>query len=126
MKYFCNYGKRNDLAKRLFNFAIRCIKFLRTLSSATEHKVIKYQLIKNSTSSGANYEEAQGATSKADFHNKIKISFREMLESNYWLRVLKEIIDIEIEVKELDWLINESNELGKITGTIANKTKRVT
>ena len=117
--------KQNDLSKRLFNFAVRCIKFLRTLSSATEYKVMKYQLIKSSTSSGANYEEAQGATSKADFHNKIKISLREMLESNYWLRVLKEILDIEVNVKELNWLIRESNELGKITGTIANKTKRV-
>ena len=116
--------KQNDLSKRLFNFAVRCIKFLRTLSGAVEYRVIKYQLIKSSTSSGANYEESQGATSKADFHNKIKISLKEMLESNYWLRVLKEIIDIKIEVKELDWLINESNELGRILGAIANKTKR--
>jgi len=30
-----------------------------------------------------------------------------MLESNYWLRIIKEIID----EKELDWLIDESNEL---------------
>ena len=117
--------KQNDLSERLFTFAVRCIKFLRTLSSASEYKIIKYQLIKSSTSSGANYEEAQGAASKADFHNKIKISLREMLESNYWLRILKEIIDIKIEVKELDWLINESNELGRILGAIANKTKRV-
>ncbi len=48
-----------------------------------------------------------------------------MLESNYWLRILKKIIDMKIDVEELDWLINESNELGRITGAIANKTKRV-
>lgn len=117
-------GKQNDLSKRLFEFAVRCIKFLRTLSNATEYTIIKYQLVKCSTSSGANYEEAQGAISKADFHNKIKISLREMLESNYWLRVIKEIIDIRIDKNELDWLINESNELDKILGTIANKTKK--
>jgi len=47
-----------------------------------------------------------------------------MLESNYWLRILKEIIDMKIELTELKWLINESNELDKILGTIANKTKK--
>jgi four helix bundle protein len=116
--------RQNDLSERLFTFAIRCIRFLRTLSNEAEYKVIRYQLIKSSTSSGANYEEAQGAASKADFHNKIKISLKEMLESNYWLRILKEIIDVKIEVTELKWLINESNELDKILGTIANKTKK--
>ena len=116
--------KQNDLSKRLFTFAVRCIKFLRTLSGASEYKIIKYQLIKSSTSSGANYEESQGAISKADFHNKIKISLKEMLESNYWLRILKEILDIEVNVKALNWLINESTELNKILGTIANKTKK--
>ncbi|RLD59852.1 MAG: hypothetical protein DRJ01_10780 [Bacteroidetes bacterium] len=33
-------------------------------------------------SSGANYEEAKGASSKADFTNKVRISLKEMRESN--------------------------------------------
>jgi four helix bundle protein len=73
----------NDLERRLFDFAVRTIKYLRTLPDAPEIKVIKYQLTKSSTSSGANYEEAQAGSSKADFNNKTRISLREMRESNY-------------------------------------------
>ena len=83
---------KNDLADRLFDFSIRCIKFIRTLPPDTEYKIIKYQLIKSSTSSGANYEEAQAGSSKADFTNKVRISLREMRETNYWLRIMNNII----------------------------------
>jgi four helix bundle protein len=81
----------NDLNERLFNFAIRCIKFLRTLPNSSEYSVIKYQLTKSCTSSGSNYEEAQAGSSRADFNNKIRISLREMRESNYWLRIINGI-----------------------------------
>ncbi len=55
-------------------------------------KIIKYQLAKSSTSAGANYEESQAGSSKADFNNKVRIALREMRESNYWLRIIKKSI----------------------------------
>jgi four helix bundle protein len=64
----------NELAQRLLNFAVDVIKFSRKLPYAREYDIIKNQLIKSATSSGANYEEAQGAVSKADFFNKINIA----------------------------------------------------
>jgi len=73
----------NELNERLFNFAIKCLKLIRTLPDTTEYRVIKYQLAKSSTSSGANYEESQAGSSKSDFNNKVRISLREMRESNY-------------------------------------------
>ena len=60
----------NDLENRLFEFAIRVIKYFRTLLYTREFKIIRYQLTKSSTSSGANYEEAQASSSRADFSNK--------------------------------------------------------
>lgn len=112
----------NELMKRLFNFAVRVIKFLRDLPDSPEIKVIKYQLIKSSSSSGANYEEAQAGSSKADFTNKVRISLREMRESNYWLRLLKATIENINDIDELIWLINESSELKKILGSIVQKS----
>ena len=47
------------LGKRLFGFAIRTIKFCRTLPKTKEYDIIKNQLIKSSTSSGANYSPRQ-------------------------------------------------------------------
>jgi four helix bundle protein len=76
-------SEKNNLEERHFNFAVRCIKFLRTLPSSFEYNVIKYQLTKSCTSSGANYEEAQAGSSRADFTNKVRIALREMRESNY-------------------------------------------
>jgi four helix bundle protein len=112
---------KNDLESRLFNFAINTIKYLRALPISTEINVIKYQLTKSATSSGANYEEAQAGSSKLDFTNKVRISLREMRESNYWLRILKGIN--EETNPEIEKLIQESKELKLILGAIVQKAR---
>ncbi|MCX6168356.1 MAG: four helix bundle protein [Ignavibacteriales bacterium] len=105
----------------MFDFAVRVIKFCRQLPKSKEYDIIKNQLIKSATSSGANYEEAQGASSKADFVNKIKIALKEMRESNYWIRI---IISIKETENELDFLLKESEELKKILGAISSKSNK--
>ncbi len=111
----------NDLENRLFDFGIRVIKYLRKQPNTIEFKIIKNQLIKSSTSSGANYEESQAGSSKPDFSNKVRISLREMRESNYWLRVIAGIS--EESDNELEILLNESKELKLILGSIMQKTR---
>lgn len=111
----------NDLEKRLFDFGMRVIKHLRKQPNTIEFKIIKNQLIKSSTSSGANYEESQAGSSKPDFSNKVRISLREMRESNYWLRVIEGIS--EESDNELNILLNESKELKLILGSILQKTR---
>ena len=59
--------ENNDLSNRFFEFSIRVIKFLRTLPNDPEYVIIKKQLVKSASSLGANYEESQAASSKADF-----------------------------------------------------------
>jgi four helix bundle protein len=115
--------KQRDLRDRLFNFAVRVIKFLRHLPKEPEATIIRYQLAKSSTSSGANYEESQAGGSRADFSNKIRISLREARESNYWLRIVNSSYDFNNEVaSELNYLIKESGELISIHASILNKT----
>jgi four helix bundle protein len=115
-------GLKYDLEDRLFRFAVRVIKFTRKLPSVTEYNVIKYQLTKSATSSGANYEEAQAGSSKADFTNKVRIALREMRESNYWLRIIEGIS--EENNSELLYLIQESKELKLILGSIVQKSRK--
>jgi len=112
-------GLKNELQLRLFNFAVAIIRLIRKLPKSKEYNVISYQIIKSSTSSGANYDEAQGAVSKADFVNKIAISLKEMRESNYWIRLIIATTD-----KNEDWLKmrQESSELMNILGSIYSKT----
>ena len=110
----------NDLSRRLFEFSINVIEYLRKLSSSAENRVIKYQLIKSATSVGANYEEAQAASSKMDFINKVNISLKEIRESNYWLRILNRLNPN----KDIEELLSESNELKLILGKIVSKTRK--
>jgi len=118
-------SKENELSDRLFNFAVKAIKFLRKLPESTEFKVIRYQLSKSSTSSGANYEEAQAASSTADFIYKVEIAYREMRESNYWLRIIQATTNSRDEefANELKTLLNESTELKLILASIIIKAK---
>ncbi|WP_226064701.1 four helix bundle protein [Kaistella polysaccharea] len=113
--------KKNDLLERTFWSGINCLKFLRKLPNDSEYRLIRYQLGKSATSIGANYEESQAGSSKADFKNKVKISLRESRESNYWLRVIKALD--EKQNQELDDLLAESTELKNIFGAIVNNTK---
>jgi four helix bundle protein len=112
----------NDLCERLFEFAVRVIEFLKTLPYSPENKIIRTQLSKSACSAGANYEESQSGSSKADFSNKVRISLREMRESNYWLRIIKRTV-VELNSSELDYLIKESLELKNILGSIVQKTR---
>jgi len=109
----------NDLQKRLFRFSVDVIRRVRKLPKGVEYVVISRQLIRSSTSSGANYDEAQGAVSKADFTNKIGVSLKEIRESNYWIRIIIEVLDNH---EEWLYLNNESQELMKILGSIYTKT----
>ena len=46
-----------------------------------------------------------------------------MMESRYWLKIIKEITDTKV-TDDLNFLISESDELNKILGAIALKTKK--
>jgi four helix bundle protein len=114
--------KKNDLCEILFEFAVKVIGFLQTLPYSPENKTIRTQLSKSACSSGANYEESQSGSSKADFTNKVRISLREMRESNYWLRIIKRTA-IEVNGSDLDYFIKESGELKNILGSIVQKSR---
>jgi len=116
--------RQNDLTERLLRFAVNVILFLRKFPNSEEYLIIKRQLIKSATSSGANYEEAQGGSSKADFTNKVRISLKEMRESNYWLRVIDGIHQSDEQKDDCQVLIQESKELKNILGSICSKTQR--
>ena len=113
-------GKYNvKLDRRLFDFSIAVIKTMRQLPNNPESKVIHYQLTKSVTSVGANYEEAQAASSNLDFRNKIYISLKEIRETNYWLRIINELE--LLDKTEIRPLLDESVELKKIFGSITAK-----
>ena len=68
--------------------------------------------------------ESQAGSSKPDFNNKVRISLREMRESNYWLRIIKSTLNDNKLNEDLNYLIDESGQLKKILGSIVTKTNK--
>jgi four helix bundle protein len=77
-----------DLGERLLAYAARIVRLVVELPATMVGKRLGDQLLRSGTSVGANYEEAQGAESKADFNHKLQIALKELRESLYWLRLL--------------------------------------
>jgi four helix bundle protein len=111
--------QKNDLCERLMIFAVDVIMYLRSVKNTVETLDTKRQLIKASTSSGANYEESQGSPTKPDVRTKIGISLKEMRESNYFLRIYSRLQLGDTE--KCTQLVNESAELKRILAAILNK-----
>ena len=113
--------KKNDLCERLLQFAVEAVLYLRTVKNTVETIDIKRQLIKASTSSGANYEESHGSPTRPDVKTKIGISLKEMRESNYFLRIFNRL---KLgDTKKCTYMVKESSELKLILASILNKLK---
>jgi four helix bundle protein len=98
--------------KRTKKFVVDNIKFFRTLPKTEEAKIIGRQLLRSSSSVGANYRAACRARSKAEFHSKLSIVVEESDESVFWMEIL---IEAEVvKLHEINDLLKEGNEILKI------------
>lgn len=116
-----NDENRQDLRKRLKEYALRIIRLYEALPKTGAVHVITHQLLRSGTSSGAQYREACRAKSDADFISKIEGVLQELDESDYWLELLIE--GGYATEKQLSSLRSETNELIAIFVRIVTKTK---
>ena len=86
MSQFPN-NQKYDLEERTAKFGETVIRLCRSIKHDSISSPIINQLIRSSTSVGANYMEANGASSKKDFRNKIFICKKEAQETKHWLRM---------------------------------------
>ncbi|MCX7050109.1 MAG: four helix bundle protein [Candidatus Sumerlaeota bacterium] len=106
--------KGDDLSERFLNFAARIIKLASALPKTFIGRHIAKQLVECGTSTGANYEEARGAESKADFVHKLGVVLKELRETYYWLRLIDRC-ELLPHNKMQD-ILSEAAELCKIIG----------
>lgn len=97
------------LKNRTRKFATDCWHLCSKLPVTREYNAYCNQLIRCSSSVGANYRSACRGKSDADFLNKLKIVEEEADESMYFLELLMEIYNKE--EYELKRLHGEANEL---------------
>ena len=113
--------KQQRLEDRTVAFSVDVVRTFGKYSKDRSLRPLTDQLIRSATSIGANYAEANNASSKIDFKHKIFIAKKEAGETRYWLKVLDELTQ-----EDLSELKQEALELNlilqKIISTIKNGT----
>ena|SRR6266478_8992339 len=102
----------DDISERLLEYAVRILRLVQALPKSVVGRHVAGQVMRAGTSAGANYEEARGGESKADFIHKLGVCWKETRESLYWLKLIHraELVKPARVVQ----LIQEANELSAI------------
>ncbi len=105
-----NNPKKFDLQNRFIDYAVRIIHVSEQLPETKAGKHISFQILRSGTSPAANYGEAQSAESRADFIHKLKVSLKELRETEVWLKIILQAKLIKPSTK-LSPLLQETDEL---------------
>jgi len=106
---------KQEFKLRLYKYIIRLLKFLVKLPNNLIIQETKRQLTKSGTSMGANYFEAEAASSKKDFQNYFHISLKSANESKFWLAVIRDAnLCPNNLLAELEYLLKETKEIANI------------
>lgn len=115
-------NRNYDLEERTAKFGERVIDLCKRLPQDAISRPIINQLIRSSTGIRANYMEANAASSKRDFKNKIFICKKESQESKHWLRMLARCFPQQREEIKVLW--KEAQEFTLIFGKIVSSISR--
>ncbi|MDP2650671.1 MAG: four helix bundle protein [bacterium] len=115
-------SNKYNLEDRTAKFGEKVIQFCKNIEQSVISRPIISQLIRSATSIGANYMEANGASSKKDFMNKIFICKKEAQETKHWLRMLATCSPEHKE--QIRQLWKESQELTLIFQSITSSSKK--
>jgi four helix bundle protein len=97
------------LKLRTKDFALRVLRLYRSLPRTEESRVLGAQLLRSSTSIGANYRAACRGRSRAEFVAKLGIVLEEADETVFWLELLQE--GNVFPAEKMSDLVREANEL---------------
>src|SRR5437016_8969377 len=106
--------KGDDISDRLIDLAVRVIRLVEALPATKVGGHVGLQVFRAATSAGANFEEARGAESRADFVHKVGVAWKECRESVYWLKVVHRAELVKPAL--LAGLLQEAGELSAILG----------
>ena len=109
-----------DLEERTAKFGEDVIDFVRILERSEINRPLISQVIRSSTSVGANYIEANKASSRKDFRNKISICRKESNETKHWLRMIARANMPKSDKCKILW--KEAHELTLIFSKIVHST----
>jgi len=110
------------LIQKTLKFSAKIIKSQQYLTKEKKESIISKQIIRSATSIGANINEANYGSSKADFIAKMQIALKECAETEYWIRLLKQSEYITDEM--FNALIKDCLEIKKMLVSTLNTIKK--
>ncbi|MCH4199093.1 MAG: four helix bundle protein [Clostridium tyrobutyricum] len=114
--------KENLVYKKAFRFSVRMVNLYKYLKENKGEYVISKQVLRSSTSIGANIKEGIVAQSKKDFLSKMYIALKEASETEYWIELLKETE--YIDEKTFHSVIEDCREINRILCATVRTTKK--
>jgi four helix bundle protein len=105
-------SKADQLERRLIAFAASIVSLSSQLPRSPQGRHICTQILRSGTASAANYGEARGAESRADFIHKLKIVFKELNETTIWLELIVQCSLLPLEAAAP--VVAENRELCRI------------
>lgn len=117
----CNSKFKTNLISRCYQFSLRIINLSNLLPNQRSAWIISDQLIRSSTSIGANLIEGRAASSRLEFKKFYEIALRSANETKYWLNLLKDVKLIPSD--KVDGLLIEINELANMLAAGVIKLK---
>jgi len=79
---------RKELGERLLDFAVSIVALAPRLQRSATGRFMVGQLVRSASSAGANFQEARGAESRADFVHKLQVVLKELREAEYWMKLV--------------------------------------
>lgn len=114
-------NKKYDLQERTAKFGEDIINFVKKISENSTTRALISQLVRAGTSVGANYCEADDASTKKEFFYKIGTCRKESKETKHWLRMI--ITAVPSLKDEAVALSKKAQELNLIFSAIINNRK---
>ncbi|MCF7837790.1 MAG: four helix bundle protein [Candidatus Marinimicrobia bacterium] len=102
-----------DLEERLLDFSIQIIRLVEQFPSTRVGNHIAGQLLRAGTSPYPNHGEAQSAESPKDFVHKLRISLKELRETQRWLKLARGA-SLITDPDHLNRVLAETDELIRI------------
>src|SRR5262245_39869804 len=105
-------SKADQLERRLISFATTIVSLSAKLPRTPQGRHICSQMLRSGTAAAANYGEARGAESRADFIHKLKVVLKELNETTIWLEVISQTSLVSPEM--IVAIVAENRELCRI------------
>ena len=105
--------QKYDLEERLLEYSVRIIKIVEQIQKTKPGNHVAGQLLRSGTSPYPNHGEAQAAESPKDFVHKLRISLKELRETQRWLTLVQRVPLVE-QPERLNEISQETEELIKI------------